>query len=307
MSDPASYDVIADAKARFTEDVKPYYEKARTAHELGELVLAWEKVLEPYNGHGFELDKGQTVRFELIDAPQIIDTVYLVKSRPTQEWADSFSTATYGAFSLFEGTTYYSNTPYTRPLLTIIKDTADYERLRNQHGELAAHSFIYPGSARCNEGIWESFYGVPNANNCNMNIVQGLLEVAGEEVARATKLPNAFMHYQPHAFDKAPMNYTLYSSKGVFKRGDYVELLAHDDLLVAVSLCPYGDQHELRAITDSVCTPIKVAVYEGKDGPLETFPDPHYTSMDAVDFVKAGRPGMVRGKIAGRTSETWFE
>jgi hypothetical protein len=36
---------------------------------------------------------------------------------------------------------------------------------------------------------------------------------------------------------------------------------------------------------------------EGEDGPLETAPDPQRKSMNAVDFVKAGRPGMVVGKV----------
>ena len=36
---------------------------------------------------------------------------------------------------------------------------------------------------------------------------------------------------------------------------------------------------------------------EGEDGPLETAPDPELISMEAVDFVMAGRPGMVVGKV----------
>ena len=45
-----------------------------------------------------------------------------------------------------------------------------------------------------------------------------------------------------------------------------------------------GDQHDR-----SNC--------EGEDGPIETAPDPQRKSMNAVDFVKAGRPGMVIGMV----------
>ena len=43
-----------------------------------------------------------------------------------------------------------------------------------------------------------------------------------------------------------------------------------------------------------------MAIYEGQDGPLETAPDPKRKSTNAVDFVKAGRPAMLVGKIGGK-------
>ena len=40
-----------------------------------------------------------------------------------------------------------------------------------------------------------------------------------------------------------------------------------------------------------------IKLFEGADGPLETAPDPQQQSWDPVDWIKAGRPGMVTGKI----------
>jgi len=45
------------------------------------------------------------------------------------------------------------------------------------------------------------------------------------------------------------------------------------------------------------CWPLKYAIYEGADGPLETAPDRELKSMNVVDFVMAGRPGMVTGAV----------
>ena len=81
------------------------------------------------------------------------------------------------------------------------------------------------------------------------------------------------------------------------KPGDFVELLAHEDLYAAISPCPLGDQHTTADLRECVCHPLRIAIYEGAEGPLETAPDPQRKTMNAVDFVKAGRPGMVHGKV----------
>ena len=58
-----------------------------------------------------------------------------------------------------------------------------------------------------------------------------------------------------------------------------------------------GDQCDLTGIEGFTCYPVRIAIYEGEEGPLETAPDPERKTMNAVDFVKAGRPGMVTGKV----------
>ena len=290
------YDAVAEAKKKITDRFKPAGDKAREASDNGKLKLVSEKSLQPYDGYGFELDKGQVIRYELTHGPQVIDTAYFVRSRPTEEWADPWHTGLFGALILHEGMHYISNTPFNRPLLTIIKDTVDYANLTKKYGKAAGHSFIFP-SGRCTEGMWEQAYGVVNANSCNSNLYKGLIEVAGEEAARATQIPQAFMHFQCLAYDKVPTNKSYYSGRGgALKVGDYVELLAHQDLYVSVSMCPVGDQHDMSSYENFTCYPLKVQIYEGKDGPLETAPDPELKSTEAVDYIKAGRPGMVTGK-----------
>ena len=293
------YDLSAEAKKNVNKPYNQYFEKAKAASDAGKLKLVSEKTVQPFDGYGFELKKGQTVRYELTHGPQIIDTAYLVKSRPTEEWACIYHSSFFAAMILYEGMHYYSNTPYVRPLLSIIKDTVDHDKLRKAYGEAAGHSFVY-NSGRCTAGLFETLFGKANCNNCDSNMLKGIYEIAGEEVARAVKIPQAFMHFQIVDMTKIPTNLTYYPNGrfgDIFKKGDYVELMAHQDLYGTVSLCPGGDQNHLEDITAWVNHPIRVSIWEGEDGPLETAPDPQQKSWDAVDFIKAGRPGMVTGVV----------
>jgi len=137
----------------------------------------------------------------------------------------------------------------------------------------------------------------PMPDGCLSEMSQAILEIAGEEVARRFIHPASFMHYQIVAFDKVPTALTYFPGKPAIQVGDIVELLAHDDLLVGLSPCPMGDQTDLTSVEAWTSYPIKIAIYEGEDGPLETAPDPQRKSMNAVDFNLAGRPGLVTGKV----------
>ena len=290
------YDLILDVKKRVNVPYKKYYQQAKAASEGGKLKLVKEHILQPYNGYGFKLDKGQVVRYELPEGAQIIDTMYLVRSRPMEEWADTFHTSSFGSHTQWEGDHYYSNSPYCRPLLTLIRDTVDNESMKRMYGELAAHSYVLHNGA-CSSGVWEAVFGTVDAYSCHVGIAQGFLDIAGEEVARRHIHPAAFMHFQAIAFDKVPTALTYFSGRDVIKAGDFVELLAHEDLFVSMSPCPLGDQHDMTALENCTCYPVRIAIYEGEDGPLETAPDPQRKTMNAVDFNLAGRPGMVTGKV----------
>ncbi len=302
----SQYDLVTEMKKAYNKRAEPAYKKAKEASLNGKLNLVKEFVMEPNVGHGFELAKGQVVHYELVDGPQIIDTVYLVKSRPTEEWADIYPTTQYGALTQREGMHYYSNHPYMRPLLTMIKDTVDYDKLKATYGELAEHNFIYP-AGRCQVAMHEQAYGEPNLYNCDWGLLQGIAKAAGEEVSRQTKIPNAFMHFQAVAYDRNPVNYSLYSGKDVFKRGDHVQLLAHDDLYVSVSLCPLGDQHHMSSKDTLTLYPVKVKIFEGADGPLETAPDPGFKSMTQEEFIDSGFKLTPTGRLGDKNSETAFK
>ena len=69
------------------------------------------------------------------------------------------------------------------------------------------------------------------------------------------------------------------------------------DLWAIVSPCPLGDQNDQGDYKEWINWPWRTAIYEGRDEPLLTASDPMYKTMDPIDFIKAGRPGMVTGKV----------
>ena len=292
------YDLADSIKKTLTKRYEKYYKNAKAAQEAGKLKLVSETICQPHSGYAFKVDKGQTIRYENIDGIQILDTIYHVRSRPTEEWACSYHSTLFGSITPYEGMHYFSNTPGCRPLMTIIKDTVDLEKIKADLGETASHNFIY-NSGRCTSGAWEAAVGLVNCNSCDLNLKHGLVQALGEEDARKINTPAAFMHFQCVAFDVLPMNLSYYPSRGRIKTSDYVELLAHDDVWAIISPCPIGDQNDTSSFEDMVCWPFKVAIYEGADAPLETAPDPQQKTTEPIDFIMAGRPGMVKSKVGG--------
>jgi uncharacterized protein YcgI (DUF1989 family) len=293
------FDLTVDLKKHINEPFNQYYEKAKAASDGGKLKLVSEKLCQPYEGDGFVLKKGQIIRYELTHGPQVLDTMYLVKSRPNDEWACTYHSSHFGGQTLYEGMHYFSNTPYARPLLTFVRDTVDGEKIIKDFGKSAGHSFVY-NSGRCTLGTLERIFRIPHCNCCDSNMLKGIVDVAGEKVARGVKIPQAFMHFQVVNFESIPTNLTYYPAGrfgDYFNKNDYVELLAHDDLYVGVSPCPIGDQNERADFRKMTCYPFRVSIWEGADAPLETAPDPGHGSSEVVDWIMAGRPGMVHGKI----------
>lgn len=290
------FDAGDEAKKKVNKRYDQYGQKARELSDAGKLKLVSTKVCQPFQGDWVTLDKGQVIRFEMMDGPQIVDSRFHVRSRPTEEWADPYHSTIMGAITPYEGMHYYTNTPFTRPLMTITKDTVDGEKIRKDHGPTGAHSFIY-NSGRCTSGIYELAYDLPNHNSCDLNLKQAMTDALGEEKAKVFHSPASFMHFQIVNFNKSPLNVAYAPSAGYIKKGDYVELLAHDDVYVFLSPCPLGDQNDTSDLEKCVNWPFRVAIYEGEDGPLETAPDPDHKTMDPFEFNKAGRPGMTVGKI----------
>ena len=193
---PEEYDFILDVKKRVNVPYKKYYQQAKAASESGKLKLVNEIILEPYNGKGFKLDKGQVVRYEMISGAQIIDTFYMVRSRPMDEWADTFHTSAFGPHTQWEGSHYYSNNPWCRPLVTLIRDTVDTENMKKMYGEGAAHSYVLHNGS-CSSGLWEAIYGIVDAYSCHVGIAQGFFFGGRGRRGRPAAYPPSVVHALP--------------------------------------------------------------------------------------------------------------
>ena len=307
MSDK-KYDLVADKAAAFLDRAgTEYADQARQRQRNGELELVREFETTPFDSVHFEVDKGQTFRFELLEGNQILDIMLLNRDNPVHEYASQFHTNGVQGPVPRDGYTFFSSPPYCRPMATIIADSVDYERLAAQTVPNAKHMFNV-SNYRCSESSVELATGVVNANSCNSNLVKSYLEIGGDELALAQRHGEVFCIFQPTSWviddDGFPV-FKFWESFGCFRPGDHIELLAQQDLTVVASSCPQGGQTILSDMTQNTCWPVAVKIFDsGLDlpdvEPLESTP--------TVDFIKAGRPGMVesnRGVPGERDSFAW--
>ena len=295
-------DFIAEKAGIFKKRMANVFEEAHAKQQAGEFKLVDEFIAEPYDGYAFYVNRGQSFRFELIDGNQIID-VALFNRNNYDEYFSDYSTLALAGPVAHENWTMMSNSPYLRGMATVIRDTVSKERLEKRVGKGATHAFAY-GTFHCNEGTMELSAGTKNLANCRTNLLNALNRIGGEDLMRQHPDSPCCMFFQPMLFDYnngAPL-LKVYESHGIFRSGDYVELIAEQDLTVVFSMCPWGDQTNLTDTTKNISWPISVKTFEtGIDvpdvGPIE--------STDPIEFIKQGRPNVAeygRGVPGGETS-----
>jgi hypothetical protein len=77
--------------------------------------------------------------------------------------------------------------------------------------------------------------------------------------------------------------------------------------LVAVSLCPLGDQEDMSAKENLTVYPVKCKIFEGADGPLETAPAPKWKSRGIDEYIDSGFKTDPQGVIGDKNSPTAFK
>lgn len=204
---------------------RSFYEKLAANHQRFEVV---SRTIVPKNtGYGAKVVAGQTFRLEMVEGAQIIDLDIFAAddplehySVPAQIWAEG---GHLGAMSRVWGTP-----PRSRPLATVIVDRI---RHRDEGEGLRDHKAY---GAHCNPHDWILFAGfLPNT--CYDNLRAGCAMVG---------VPQRAIHdnlnlYMKSALDPVSGRHLNVTSDAV--QGDYVEFYAETDLLIAFSLCPYGD------------------------------------------------------------------
>jgi len=290
MSEDEQYDILAEKGKIFQARMGNAVEIATPKQKAGAFTLNREFETVPYEAITFEVDKGQTFRFELKDGNQILDILMLNRHNPIHEYASQYHTGTTQGPAPYEGYTFVSSPPYFRPMATIIRDAVDYGRLDDLMGAGGRHMFFF-NNYRCSASTVEMATGVVNGNNCDSNCQKVLYKLGGDELALAHRHGEAFCIFQPTQWeinDGAPIM-KFYESEGCFRSGDYIELLAQQDLTLVVSSCPQGGQTNLKDMSQNTCWPVAVKIFDtGLDLPdVESL-----KSEPTLEYVKAGRPGM---------------
>jgi uncharacterized protein YcgI (DUF1989 family) len=193
-------------------------------------VMRTDPLMEAYvpaeTGLAFRVGKGQVLRIACVDGPQVCDFNAFAADDPS-EYFWSGRTRTLQGAHLSVGDRLWSVEPKMRPMFTIVADTVPRPPLPHN---AASHDLIY---ARCSASAWALRTGRKDAPNCNDNLIRALERIGFDP----SFVHDAFNIFMTTGIDDRQK---LFFLPPVARRGDYVELYAEIDTVVAVSACPGG-------------------------------------------------------------------
>jgi hypothetical protein len=140
--------------------------------------------------------------------------------------------------------------PNFRPLLTIIDDTV----VTMDSGTIARHHIVL--GAHCNKWMWYLATGRDDHPNCYDQLCDAARS-AGIDIAHVHDNVNFF---QKTRIDPATGFYVTEGSDAT--SGDYVELYAELDVVVALSTCPIGSGRHKSESGERDPHPVRIEVYE---------------------------------------------
>ncbi len=173
--------------------------------------------LPPQTGLAFTIQKGQIMRVIDSDGEQVADLVCFARQDSGEQFSAGRTIDYNNRLFLTEGHVLYSNR--SRPMLSI---TADH---------IGTHTCLY---APCSQEMFEISYGVAGAHpNCldNLNMNLAAFGLSADQIAAPF---NIFLHVA--IAETGELSILPPCSKA----GDYIELRAEMDLIVAITACAAG-------------------------------------------------------------------
>jgi len=233
MSTVTSYDY-----PRIESAAKAYYMRLAQDETTRELVT--ELVVPRLSGKAFVVAKNHILRVTAIEGPQVADFNAFNKDDP-KEMFWSGRTRLLQRAHLSVGDRPWSTPPRMRPMFTIIADKVDHKPLRRN---ARSHDLMY---CRCNERLHELIRNEKNAPNCNTNIANAIAQFG----LTPDYVHDAFNIFMTTGLDENDRFFYLDPDA---KQGDFIELHAEMDCVVAISACP-------GASSGPVKRPIGVRIY----------------------------------------------
>ncbi len=180
----------------------------------------------PKTGWGFEVKAGQAFRIVTVSEPQITDVCILNGDDPLEHYAAGTQLAIEGSH-VTRMTRVWGTAPKSRPLCTCIADTVKQADVPRN----IRHHVVY--SAHCNPHHW-TLYSGQHPRTCYDNLRAGMALMG---------LSQRYIHDNLNLFQKSGLDphtghFLIEGSES--EAGDYIEFFAETNLIVAMSLCPYG-------------------------------------------------------------------
>jgi uncharacterized protein YcgI (DUF1989 family) len=191
-------------------------------------------------GRAFKVRAGQVLRVIQLEGPQVVDFNAWNADNP-EEYFWAGRTRIIEAAHLTRGNRLWSVAPWMRVMCTIVEDTAD--PTPSPRGA-RFHDTFYP---RCNRRYHQVFFEEQDRPNCHENLTKAVepFGIGGVLVHDAF---NLFMKTGIDGNDK------LFAEMTDAKKGDYMDLRAEMDCIVALSACP--------GHTSPVLLPVGVEIYD---------------------------------------------
>jgi uncharacterized protein YcgI (DUF1989 family) len=192
-------------------------------------------LIPPYSGRAVTVDRGQHLFIVDVDGKQVGDFVAFNRHDPAEYVSPTHMRASLGSLRLREGAGLYSNR--RRPLMRLLKDT------------VGVHDFFFPA---CDYWRYKVDFGLEDHPNCHDNLLAALRP----ELPDIPCLPDPINFFMNNRLDAAG-DYVI--AEPLSKPGDYVELVALEDLLVAVATC----SQDLVPVNGMKVTRLRLQVYAG--------------------------------------------
>jgi len=197
-------------------------------------------------GKAFEVRKGEILRVSCPHGPQVADMNIFNLHQPREMfWS--------GRTRLIErahptvGNRLWSTPPRMVPMFTIIADTVEHTSLPHN---ARCHDLMF---CRCNGRMLEMLSGAVSPPNCQDNLAHAI-EPFGLDPSYVHDAFNIFMTTGLNDKDR------FFFLQSAAKQGDYVEMHAEMDCLVAISACPGGSRPALKL-------PLGVAIFRPRGTP----------------------------------------
>jgi uncharacterized protein YcgI (DUF1989 family) len=209
-------------------------------------------LIPPYNGRGFIVKQGQTFRVIDEEGPQVADVMFWNAHDKTEFLSVARTWLMEGVFvRVF--TRLWSDVPRFRPMAVCIEETVDTTKPDGDY----CHHFV---KTHCCPEVMEARLGKAGLNACHLNLLQAI---------ESFGLKEADMHDNINVHQKVRLDVRTgksISARTASEPGDYIEFYANIDLLVAVSVCPNGDNTAHQA---SMVRPIGIEIYDTGTVPPE--------------------------------------
>jgi uncharacterized protein len=181
----------------------------------------------PDSGRHVRVPQGAIFRLTCPDGAQVADVCFFNAADPTEHFWANQTLLREGAH-VTRGSRLWGTMPLYRPLATLISDTVS-ERVAP--GETRHHILL---GAHCNPYMWLLATGRSDHPNCYDQLCEAV-DAAG--IARELIHDNVNF-FQRTRLDPTSDQYVTEASAVL--PGDFVELYAELELLVAISACPMG-------------------------------------------------------------------